>query len=182
MELYHWYMDAYREGATGATVLQKTKEMKKSHRVPLVLDQLSTGGYNRSRGRRLLSETAENESEAGEGGEVVFDAESFAEKINQLGYPNNPRRRFARMGQLVRNQTKEAPRMADDFFDGLCGRLYFESKVEEHRWEKAMADEWGGATFVTTNDDEEWRTMWSSHREQMNNEDASQDNENGSED
>ena len=162
-------------------MLQKTKEMKKSHRVPRVLDQLSKGGYDRSRGRRLLSETAENESEADEGGEVVFDAESFAEKINQLGYPNNPRRRFARMGRLFRNRTKEAPRMADDFFDGLCGRFYFESKVEEHRWEKAMADEWGGATFVTTNDDEEWRTMWSSHREQMNNEDASQDNKDVSE-
>ena len=85
------------------------------------------------------------------------------------------------MGRLFRNRTKEAPRMADDFFDGLCGRFYFESKVKEHRWEKAMAIEWGGATFVTTNDDEEWRTMWSSHREQMNNEDASQDNKDVSE-
>ena len=49
------------------------------------------------------------------------------------------------------------------------------AKFEEHRWEKAMADEWGGATFVTTNDNEEWRKMWSSHREQMNNEDGSED-------
>ena len=106
------YMDAFREGATGATVLQKTKEMKKSHRVPLVLDQLSKGGYDRSRRRRLLSEVVGKENEAGEGEEIVFDQESFAEKITQLGYPNNPRRRFARMGRLFRTQTKEAPRMA----------------------------------------------------------------------
>ena len=39
-----------------------------------------------------------------------------------------------------------------------------------------MADEWGGATFVTCNDEEEWRAMWRGHREQMDSENVRQEN------
>ena len=49
---FHRYMDAYREGATGNTVLAKTREMKKSHRVPLMIDQQPRVSYDRKRGRR----------------------------------------------------------------------------------------------------------------------------------
>ena len=49
-----WYMDAYRAGATGSNVLQKTRELKKSHRIPLVIDQPVRVPYDRSRGERVL--------------------------------------------------------------------------------------------------------------------------------
>ena len=52
-------MDAYRAGATGNTVLQKTKELKKSHRVPLMIDQQPRVSYDRSRGREILANLVE---------------------------------------------------------------------------------------------------------------------------
>ena len=73
-------MEAYRAGATGNSVLEKTRELKKSHRVPLVIDQPAKVNYARSRGRRLLSNLVGNQDEAGERREVVFDQESFATK------------------------------------------------------------------------------------------------------
>ena len=48
------YMDAYRAGATGSNVLQKTQELKKSHCVPLVIDQPARVPYDMSRGERVL--------------------------------------------------------------------------------------------------------------------------------
>ena len=52
-------MDAYRAGATGNTILQKTKELKKSHRVPLMIDQQPRVSYDRSRGREILANLVE---------------------------------------------------------------------------------------------------------------------------
>ena len=114
-------MDAYREGATGDTVLAKTREMKKSHRVHLVIDQPAKVNYDRSRGRRLLGNLVGNQDQAGERREVVFDQESFATKICQMGFANNPRRRFEIIGQLMRVRTREAPRY--DFLEGFGGQL-----------------------------------------------------------
>ena len=149
-------MDAYQAGATGSNVLQKTRELKKSHRVPLVIDQPARVPYDRSRGERVLR----NEDEPVESEEIVFDQEIFAQKICQLGYQNNPRRRFVRMGHLFRVRTREAPRA--DFLEGLGGKLYFDKLVEDHRWKAAMAEEWGDATVVTY-DEEEWRALWKSN-------------------
>ena len=167
-------MEAYRAGATGNSVLEKTRELKKSHRVPLVIDQPAKVNYARSRGRRLLSNLVGNQDEAGERREVVFDQESFATKICQMDFANNPRRRFERIGELMRVRTREAPR--SDFLEGFGGQLFFDKLVEDHRWDMAMADEWGGATAVTCNDEEEWRAMWRGHREQMDSENVRQDN------
>ena len=79
------YMEAYRAGATGNNVLEKTRELKKSHRVPLVIDQPAKVNYDRSRGRRLLGNLVGNQDQAGERREMVFDQESFATKICQMG-------------------------------------------------------------------------------------------------
>ena len=78
-------MDAYREGATGNTVLAKTREMKKSHRVPLMIDQQPRVSYDRSRGRQVLMDLERDGRGAGEGerDEVVFDQESFSGKVHQ---------------------------------------------------------------------------------------------------
>ena len=62
-----------------------------------------------------------NQDEAGERREVVFDQESFATKICQMGFANNPRRRFEKIGQLMRVRTREAPR--SDFLEGFGGQL-----------------------------------------------------------
>ena len=48
------FMEAYRQGATGDTVLAKTKEMKRYHRVPLRIDPQPRVGYDRNRGRQAL--------------------------------------------------------------------------------------------------------------------------------
>ena len=76
-------MEAYREGATGNTVLAKTKEIKMRHRAPLVVDQEPRVGYDRNRGRRALEEHRESESESDSeaAGEIVFSQEEFASKM-----------------------------------------------------------------------------------------------------
>ena len=56
----HRFMDAYREGATGNSILEKTRQMKKSHRVPLMIDQQPRVGYDRNRGRRIVSDIERN--------------------------------------------------------------------------------------------------------------------------
>ena len=91
-------MDAYRAGATGNTILQKTKELKKSHRVPLMIDQQPRVSYDRSRRREILANLVEmdrddqdgpaEEDDDDNGGDdggqdVVFTQQSFANKITK---------------------------------------------------------------------------------------------------
>ena len=106
-------MDAYRVGATGNTVLEKTREMKKSHRVPLMIDQQPRVSYDRSRGRRIVMDLERDErgAEGGVGGdEVVFDQESFASKLrHHLFQSGNPRFRLAKLGSDLRVHGREAP-------------------------------------------------------------------------
>ena len=136
-------MDAYREGATGNTVLAKTREMKKSHRVPLMIDQQPRVSYDRSRGRRIVMDIERDERGAGEGerDEVVFDQESFAGKVHQLLWKGNPMRNLVELGKVMRERGREAPRA-----DYLDGKLYFDELVGEQRWQ-----EW---------QEEEWRVLW----------------------
>ena len=63
------FMQAYRDGATGLNVLQKTKEIKKSHRVPLLTEHLPRGVYDRKRGLNAVES------------QVTFDGDGFAERI-----------------------------------------------------------------------------------------------------
>ena len=95
-------MDAYREGATGNRVLAKTREMKKSHRVPLMIDQQPRVSYDRSRGRQIVMDL-ESDRRGAEGGserdEMVFDQESFASKMRQFLFRSgNPRFRLTMLG------------------------------------------------------------------------------------
>ena len=80
-------MEAYRQGATGDTVLAKTKEMKKYHQVPLRIDPQPRVGYNRNRERQVLENIKGNDTDR-EGrdrsDQVSFDQETFAEKIRLL--------------------------------------------------------------------------------------------------
>ena len=125
-------MDAYREGATGNTVLEKTREMKKSHRVPLMIDQQPQVSYDRSRGRQILIELERGGrgAEGGIGGdesdEVVFDQESFAGKLHQLLWNGNPMWNLVKLGKILRERGREAPRA--DFLDG---KLFFDEIVEK---------------------------------------------------
>ena len=128
-------MDAYRVGATGNTVLKKTREMKKSHRVPLMIDQQPRVSYDRSRGRRIVMNIERDEREAEED-EVVFDQESFAVKVRQLIWKGNPMRNFVELGKVMREHGREAPRA-----DYLDGKLYFDELVEEERWQKWLEED-----------------------------------------
>ena len=132
-------MDAYRAGATGNTVLQKTREMKKSHRVPLMIEQQPRVSYDRSRGRRIVMDLERDGRGAGEGEreEVVFDQESFAGKVCQLLLKGNPMQNFVELGKVMRERGKEAPRA-----DYLDGKLYFDELVEEDRWQKSLEEDW----------------------------------------
>ena len=95
-------MDAYLDGATGNTVLAKTREIKKSHCVPLMIDQQPRVSYDRSRGRRIVMdlESDRRGAEGGsEGDEMVFDQESFASKMRQFLFRSgNPSFRLAKLG------------------------------------------------------------------------------------
>ena len=55
----------------------------------------------------------------------------------------------------MRVRTREAPR--SDFLKGFGGQFFFDKLLEDHRLDMAMTDEWGAATFMTCNDEEEWR-------------------------
>ena len=187
-------MDAYRAGATGNTVLQKTKELKKSHHAPLMIDQQPRVSYDRSRGREILANLVEmdrddqdgpaEEDDDDNGGDdggqdVVFTQQSFANKITKLGFAGNRKKILARMGKMFRVRTREAPRA--DFLEGLSGQLHFDQLVEQHRWEVNVASEWEGVTSVTCNTEEEWRSMWREHREGIDSEGVRQDSEEMSE-
>ena len=151
-------MDAYREGATGNTVLAKTREMKKSHRVPLMIDQQPRVSYDRSRGRRIVMDLESDRRGAqggSEGDEMVFDQESFASKMRQFLFRSgNPRFRLAKLGKDCRVHGREAP--SSDLADWMVGKLFFDQIVENQRQEDALM---GGVM-----EEEEWRTIWREER------------------
>ena len=127
-------MEAYRAGATGNTVLAKTREMKKSHRVPLMIDQQPRVSYDRSRGTRILER-----AEGGVGGvEVVFDQESFASKMRRYLFSGNPRFRLEKLGKDLRVRGREAP--STDLAEWMEGKVFFDQLVEEQRREVALMD------------------------------------------
>ena len=123
-------MDAYREGATGNTVLEKTREMKKSHRVPLMIDQQPRESYDRSRGRRIVMDLERDErgAEGGVGGdEVVFDQESFASKMRRYLFSGNPRFRLEKLGKDLRVRGREAP--STDLAEWMEGKVFFDQLI-----------------------------------------------------
>ena len=137
-------MEAYREGATGNTVLAKTKAIKKQPRV----------GHFPSRGRRALDERRESGSESersreersdSETAEIVFSQEDFASKMRQypIGDIEGPkslmRNLFENIGAEVRMRGREAPRM-----DYLDVQLHFDNIVEDNRLCEAIMGGWIG--------------------------------------
>ena len=128
-------MEAYREGATGNTVLAKTKEIKTRHRAPLMVDQEPRVGYDRNRGRRALDEHRESESESDSeaAGEIVFSQEEFASKMRNYidlkrDHKSPMRRLLENIGRYTRVRGREAPRM-----DYLDVQLHFDDIVEDNR-------------------------------------------------
>ena len=145
-------MDAYRAGATGNTVLHKTREMKKSHHVPLMIEQQPRVSYDRSRGRRIVMDLERDGRGAGEGEreEVVFDQESFASKMRRYLFSGNPRFRLEKLGKDLRVRGREAP--STDLAEWMEGKVFFDQLVEEQRREVALMD---GAY-----EEEMWRAVW----------------------
>ena len=132
----------YRQGATGNTVLDKTKEMKKSHCVPMIIDRQPRVSYDRSRGRQILMRRdGEGAETAGddERDEMVFDQETFAGKLHQLLWTGNPKRNLVELGKVMRQHGREAPRA-----DYLDANLYFDELVSEQRWTDHLEEEWRG--------------------------------------
>ena len=148
-------MDAYREGATGNTVLEKTREMKKSHRGPLMIDQQPRESYDRSRGRRIVMDLERDERGA-EGGVGGDDQDSFASKLrHHLFQSGNPRFRLAKLGSDLRVHGREAP--STDLAGWVEGKLFFDQHVEEQRQEQRW-QEW---------QEDEWRVFWGEERVEM---------------
>ena len=134
-------MQAYREGATGMNVLQKTKAIKKSHRVPLLLEQQPREAYSRNRGQRVaqfLSGREREEDEGARGGrlregesEIIFDQGEFARLTSQYLTTCGGGKAWglAEIGKVMRNKVgTETPKM-----DYLVGQLFFEEFVEDQR-------------------------------------------------
>ena len=136
-------MEAYRQGATGDTVLAKTKEMKRYHRVSLRIDPQPRVGYDRNRGRQALENINRNDTDregTDRSDQVSFDQETFAEKIRLLNPSWNPGRRIAKVVELVRVFFREAP--SAEFLVAVSGELHFDHLLEEHRSYQRMLDEW----------------------------------------
>ena len=134
-------MQAYREGAIGMDVLQKVKALKKSHRVPMLLEQQPREAYSRNRGRILAGilagrEGEDEDAEEGEGAaaqrssEIVFDQEEFAGLTSQyLKRCRSQAWGWAHIGKTMRNRVRrETPKM-----DYLVGQLFFDEIVGEQR-------------------------------------------------
>ena len=137
-------------------MLAKTKEMKKSHRVPLVIDQQPRGLYDRSRGRQIVMRRDESGAEGDE--EVVFDQDTFASKLRQNCISsNNPWRWYVQLGKDMRMKSREAP--STDLGDWMEGKVFFDCIVEEQRADDAST---GGAI-----EEEEWRAVWREERVEM---------------
>ena len=51
----------------------------------------------------------------------AYITEKFGDKITKLGFAGNPRKRFARIGEMLRVRTREAPRA--DLLKGLSVQL-----------------------------------------------------------
>ena len=136
-------------------MLAKTKEMKKSHCVPLMIDQQPRGLYDRSRGRQILMRRDESGAEGDE--EVVFDQDTFASKLRQNCISSsNPWRSFVQLGKDMRKKGREAP--STDLGDWMEGKVFFGCIVEEKRADDALMS---GA-----NEEKEWRAVWRGERDQ----------------
>ena len=77
------FMEAYKQGATGDTVLAKTKEMKRYHRVPLRIDPQPRVGYDRNRGRQALENIRGNDNDhegTDRSDQVIFTFQSMLDE------------------------------------------------------------------------------------------------------
>ena len=139
-------------------MLAKIKEMKKSHRVPLVVDQKSRGKYDRSRGRQIVMGVERDESRGeGDEQEIVFDQDTFASKLRQdIDNSRNPWAWFVRFEKAMREKGREAP--STDLSDWLEGKIFFDRMVEDQRAADALID---GAMV-----EEEWRAIWRDERKE----------------
>ena len=149
-------MDAYREGATGNSILEKTRQMKKSHRVPLMIDQQPRVGYDRNRGRRIVSDIERNEREGDErgdkeGDEIVFDPDTFARKLRQVIYRSGrPAIRLVKLGNDLRDRVREAPRA--DLLNWEHGKVFFDEIVQKQREDEALIER--------AHEELAWRAVW----------------------
>ena len=98
-------------------VLQKVKQLKKSHRVPMLLEQQPREAYSRNRGRILagILSGREREDESGEEGEgvqrsseseIVFDQKDFAGLTSQYlnRCPKGKAWALAKIGKRMRKK------------------------------------------------------------------------------
>ena len=173
--MFFRYMQAYREGATGLDVLQKVKQLKKSHRVPMLLEQQPREAYSRNRGRILAGVLSgrEREDEGGDEGEeeversseseIVFDQKDFAGLTSQYlnRCPKGKAWALAKIGKRMRK--KVGPMMTVTGMDYMVWPLFFDEIVEEQRkleddreremrerFEFGFAGEMAGVSFRNT--------------------------------
>ena len=119
-------MQAYRDGATGLNVLQKTKEIKKSHRVPLLTEHLPRGVYDRKRGLNAV-ET-----------QVTFDQDGFAERIRDYLRKCESRSNEGLSWGLA-NIGKHLGRSCAPNVEYIVGGVFFDELVEDPTgWEEAL--------------------------------------------
>ena len=129
--------------------LQKTKAIKKSHRVPLLLEQQPREAYSRNRGRRVarilagMEGEGESDEEGARGGrmregesEITCDQEEFAGLTSQYlkRCVKGQAWGWANIGKVLRERVRtETPKV-----DYLVGQLFFDEIVKDRR----MEDEW----------------------------------------
>ena len=119
-------MQAYRDGATGLNVLQKTKEIKKSHRVPLLTEHLPRGVYDRKRGLNAVES------------QVTFDQDGFAERIRDYLRKCESRSNEGLSWGLA-NIGKHLGRSCAPNVEYLVGGVFFDELVEDPTsWEEAL--------------------------------------------
>ena len=119
-------MQAYRDGATGLNVLQKTKEIKKSHRVPLLTEHLPRGVYDRKCGLNAVES------------QVTFDGDGFAERIRDY-LRKGESQSTKGMSWGLANIGKHLGRSYAPNVEYLVGGVYFRDLLQDKTgWEEAM--------------------------------------------
>ena len=119
-------------------------------------NQQPRGLYDRSRGRQILMRRDESGAVGDE--EVVFDQDTFANKLRQNCISSsNPWRWYVQLRKDMRMKSREAP--STDLGDWMEGKVFFDCIVEEQRADDALMS---GA-----NEEEEWRAVWREERVDM---------------
>ena len=136
----HRYMELYKEGGSAIDVMEKIKEVRKSHRKPMLLEKRAVVPYSRERGRQLnfsdtvseggASSAEENEEEDEEEEDEEEEDEEEEEEWGEDKTASLKGAVWRLVRAFIRGTTKEDPYPLQHFF--------FNDFIEWHQTKKGF--------------------------------------------